>query len=473
MYQDKILATILSGDTAAFNTLEDRAKVAFSEPENYEFYTMLYNYFLDYNKTPSIDYLQSFFNLEKDNPCAKVFKRLDLKKITDDLAATCRLQITYVVRSKTIALQSDHTNQLKLCNGSELQGLIQDNQSKLSELNQLLNTSPHKRGLLYGENALRNYKVRYAEMESSDKGYYIGKTGFDNIDSVIGGIHSVDKITLIGFTNQGKSPFLRQIGYNLLMQGLNVMFVSLEMSFESVETAFYAVHANNTSVFGFNNPKITSKKLREAILNEEEKSYFFDKVVDDFNNNESYGSLYIFQPEGIVALDDLILEITQVQRTVMPIDVLVMDYAVPLLLPQKNKVGLTRSDYDEMHRRLRAFGLSFENGRGLPIIDAAQTNRKGFEDALSVKNKDNLYNLTAIGEYNSLEKDSTHVISILQTDAMRVDGVAQIQHLKSRESALFPHFKAQFDNTTGYLKSSASQDLEESDVESLILELEL
>ena len=133
-------------------------------------------------------------------------------------------------------------------------------------------------------------------MKESDRGYYIGKLGSDTIDSAIGGLHNVDLINLGGFTNQGKSPFMRQITYNLLMQGLNCMFVSLEMDYSSIETSFYTLHANNYKVFGFSNPKVTTKEVREATLSEEEEDYLFNQVIEDFNNNDSYGSLYILQP---------------------------------------------------------------------------------------------------------------------------------------------------------------------------------
>jgi hypothetical protein len=172
-------------------------------------------------------------------------------------------------------------------------------------------------------------------------------------------------------------------------------------------------------------------------------------------------------------MDDLIMEVNKVNQTVMPVDMLCTDYAVPLIKPSKSRSNFDREDYNAMHRRYRLFGLSFDKGRGLPIIDAAQVNRSGFLEAIAKKNKENLYNLAAIGDYNALEKDSTHIMSILQTDDMKAEGVVQIQHLKSRESKLFPPFKPAFDGATGWLRETVSTGVSDDEVDSVLQEIEI
>lgn len=475
MYAKKILTTILrANDITMFSTMSDKADVIFTDKSDLALYRLLYDYFVKYNKIPSISYLQDFFSLEKNNQASKSFDIIqDETEISTDLLALARTQLNYVIKYKTLELQAEYETKLKLANTSDIKTLTYDYQAGVSELNQFLEEESHKRGLLYGDQAKGRFQKKYKEMKESDRGYYIGKLGFDTIDSSIGGLHNVDLINIGGFTNQGKSPFIRQTTYNLLMQGLNCMFVSLEMDYSSIETSFYTLHANNYKVFGFSNPKVTTKKVREATLSDDEEDYLFNQVIEDFNNNDSYGSLYILQPESDFSMDELFMETNRVNQTVMPLDVLVIDYAIPLIKPHKKGSQFTTEDYNAAHRRLRLHGLSFDHGRGLCTINAWQASRSGFEDALSKKNKDNLYSLMAIGQYNAIEKDSTHIFSIIQTPEMIAEGIAQIQHLKSRESKLAPLVKLQFDGSSGYLRESASQDINDDEIASVIQDIEL
>lgn len=478
MYQDQILYSILEGGAEAFSEINmDNVHMVFTDKSNEDLYNVLFEFYLKNDKVASRDFLEEFFDMEKGSLAAKAYKNLeqdaDTMTKSDDLVPLIRLQLQHTVKQKILECEKNFSVKLQMASASSIKELSYDFQAEISALNQFLEDSTHKRGVMYGDKAVESYKKQYMDRKNSDRGYYIGKTGFSAIDDVIGGIHNVDKFTLIGYTNQGKSPFERQIAYNLIMQGLNVMFISLEMNFESIQTSFYTLHANNYKAFGLNRPKVTTKKVREATMSDEEEGYYFDEVAKDFNNNEEYGSLYILQPENEFSMDDLIMEVNKVHQTMMPVDVLFVDYAVPLIKPSKGRTSFDREDYNAMHRRFRLFGLSFDKGRGLPIFDAAQVNRSGFLEAIAKKNKENLYNMAAIGDYNAIEKDSTNIISILQTEDMKAEGVAQIQHLKSRESKLFPPFKPQFDGASGWLRETISTGVTDDEVDSLIEEIEL
>ena len=451
MYSEKILNTILENkDSSAFSQINDKDIYIFPEKDELALYELISNYFVKYNKIPSKDYLTDLFALEKNNPASKAFDKLQEQDAgtTEDLQGLVTTQLNYSVKNKIIEAQEEHENKLKLANNSEIKELVYDYQTKISQLSQVLDEDQHKRGVLWGPEAVDKFINKYKQREDSDRGYYIGKLGFDSIDNTIGGLHSTDLLNIGGFTNQGKSPLLRQITYNLLIQStLNCIFVSLEMDYDSIESAFYTLHANNYKIFGFNTPK--------------------------FAENKTYGSLYILQPERDFCMDDLFMEVNRINQTLFPVDVLIIDYAIPLIRPTKKGRSFTDEDYNSAHRRLRLFGLSFDKSKGLAIINAWQANRGGYEEATSKKNKDNLYKLTAIGQYNAIEKDSTHIFSIIQTPELQAEGLAQVQHLKSRESKLSSLVKLQFDGASGFLRETAHQDISDDDISSVIEDLEL
>jgi replicative DNA helicase len=476
MYAKKILNTIIrNNDSTAFLTIRDRDSFVFPEKEDQALYDFLYSSFQKHNHVPSMEFLEDFFALEKNNPAYKSYESLkDVDAgVTDNLEALIETQLNYTVKQRMLETQEDYETKLKMANTSEVKQITYNFQTDMSILSQVLESEAHKRGLLYGEEARDKFINKYQEREESDRGYYIGKMGFESIDNTIGGIHSVDLINIGGFTNQGKSPFLRQVCYNLLLQGLNCVFVSLEMDYDSIESSFYTLHANNYTVHGFSKPKITLKKIRENLLTDQDKDYLFNTVVPDFTMNDSYGNLYILQPEAEFCMDDLFMEVTRVHQTMFPVDVLVVDYAIPLIKPKKKGRSFSDDDYNSAHRSLRLFGLTFNQGKGLAILNAWQANRQGYEEAVSKKNKEHYYKLTAIGQYNAIEKDSTHVFSILQTPELQAEGLAQIQHLKSRESKLAPIIKVQFDGASGYLRETAQQDISDDELAGVIEELEL
>lgn len=472
MFQYKIINTILAGDTSAFSDISGKEKMIFTQPEAEALYNLIYGYFIKFSKIPSQGYLTDFFIMEKDNPAKKAYDEIDLSDTTDNLKPLIHLQLSHVVRNRIAKLSAEFHNKLKLSNASDTKALSYEFQNEVSHLNSFLEEDAHRKGLLYGEKAHLDYQRYYESLESEEHSYFSSKFGLDQIDNVLGGVKYSDMVSLLGYVGQNKSTLLRYIEYKQVMQGLNTMFVTVEMTFESIQNAFYALHANNYQVFGFNKPKITVAKIREGRLSEEEKDFLFNEVIPDFNNNPNYGSIYLFQPENEFSIDDLFSEVNRVHNTIMPLDSLAIDYLIPLIKPSKKGNSFDSGDYNQMHRRTRRFGLTFDNGRGLTIFNAVQSNRGGYDDAIAKKNKNNLYNITAIGDYNAIERDSTIIMSVLQTDEMRANNVLQIQNLKSRESAQFPVFQASLNASTGVF-SNTSQTLSEDDIDSVISSLEI
>lgn len=476
MYEKKILKTLLSGQSnSSFSFIAERGDVVFPDGGDLDLYNMISNYFIDYSKVPRSDYLQEYFALEKNSAAFKSYTALEDEpsEISEDLDALILTQINFISKARILGVLDDYSNNLRLCSNSELPEEAFKLQDEIASINQSLVTNGNQKGLLSKDENVDKFRAKFKDRVDSDRGYYVAKTGFRSIDDTIGGIHSADKITFLGYTNQGKSPLLRQIAYNMLIEGSNIMFVTLEMNFDSIENSFYVLHANNKKIFGIKTPKITTSKIKEGNVNKAEYSFLVDSVVEDFSTKTAYGSVYVTHAADGATLDELMLDVNRVNQTVMPLDALFIDYAIPLLSPGRTELSQNKDSYNAMHRRLRQFGLNFDGGRGIPILDAAQANRKGYTDAVSPLNQGNLYNLTAIGDYNAIERDSTHVISVLRTPDMQVSGTAQIQALKSRESSFFPTFTVQMDGSTGGVTESLVKESSDEDLIQTISELDI
>jgi len=471
-YALNILKTILYNKvTTEFDYIEGREELVFKEEGQLKFYEFILEYYRKYDVIPSLKYCKEFFSAEKDNPAKMVYNQIrqkSVEKIKDNIRATIDLQLRtslYVV-SKNIAkeFQAD----LKLGNPSELESTVDKLQEDLIFIKNNLAEKKSVEGLLHEKtNAKDKYLSKYKKRKLND-GYYIAKFGVDLLDNTIGGIHSVDFISIVGYVKQFKSTLARQIGYNFLTQVKNVVFITLEMSYDDIENHFYTLHANNTKRFGFDKPKITNKAVKEATLDGEAEEYFLDTVIPDFTEAEDLGSLYIKQPEGNYTLDHLKSDLNKIHKNIMPIDLVIIDS--PLQMYPYLGSRRSREEMNTMIADIRNLSLTFNGGEGLPIIATFQINRSGYDEML--RGKRNLYDLTAIAEYNEVERSSTHVISTAQTEDMRESNEVQLQHLASRETELFETKKVMIDPQTGVYFNTDNK-FDEEDVDSIIDEIDI
>jgi len=470
MYVKQILKTILyKRVTTVFEKIEGREAIIFSTEESLGFYQFLEKYYRRYDTIPSRKYCKDFFGMEKDSPAKDGYLQI-LKKsvlVVPDIEATVDLQLRTKLKDTTEDLINTVKTDIKLGNPSELPDIVERLQEDLVYVSENLTDRQNIEGILHEKaNAKEKYLAKYNKRNTGE-GYYIAKTGIPHIDNTIGGIHSVDFISLIGYTKQFKSTLCRQIGYNVTTQVKNVMFITLEMNYDDIENHFYTLHANNQARFGYDNPKIVNKAVKEATLSSKDLE-FFTKAVEDYTSADDLGSVYIKQPSGIYTFDMLKSDVNKVHKNIMPIDLLIID-GVVLMYPHL-KSRKSREEMNTFIADLRNFGLTFENGKGLPIIAPFQTNRAGYDNMLS--NKNNLYDLTAISEYNEIERSSTHVISTAQTRDMRDAGELQIQHLATRESEQFEPKKIAIDASTGVFIETKAEFSEEDTME-LIDEIEI
>lgn len=115
--------------------------------------------------------------------------------------------------------------------------------------------------------------------------------------------------------------------------------------------------------------------------------------------------------------------------------------------------------------------LSFDGGNGFTYMGACQVNRKGYKDMLA--DKEHLYDMTAIGDYNSIERDSTVLLSVARTPEDENSRVSRIQNLKARDNKTASPFIINFDGATGLYFSAGTDDISDEDALQQLEELEI
>ena len=473
MYQKKLIKSLIKfKDSEALTLLVSKEKAIFTDKQCLALFATIKELAGRYNEVPDSKLLREYFKLEKDSQAKVIFEELSSDKsieLVRNVKALAELQLSHFVKSQTSDLLKEYQSSMRICNGSETRKLNSDLIDELVKLGKTLETDERRSGLIYHdpdispENEIKKQIIStYDLRKTGGQKYYKFDTGFPQIDQVIGGVHSVDFIGILGYVKNGKSYFVRKIAYNVLCQGKNVVFVTLEMSYESVLNSFMALHANNTERWGYDSVKIKTADLRSGTLQPKAETFFKEQVIGDFTSNPDMGTLYITQPVGRYQPRDLFAEIRDIKNNIMDIDLIIIDYP-SLITPSTGHRD--RDSYNELFRELRHFSLT----QHIPIIFPVQCNRAGYDSAL--KDRENLFKPDAISDFSSIERECTHVFSILTTPEMKESQQAQVQHLLSRESELFAPMRIGADFETGMLVTLTN--LSQEDSEQIIEELDV
>lgn len=292
---------------------------------------------------------------------------------------------------------------------------------------------------VFGEEAHKSFCERYEANEEKRRNnqtlYYplMFRGAFDEVLLTPG-----DFLTIPGFTSQCKSVLAREICYFLrIYHQRNVMFVTTEMTAGQVDNILAIRHANNKQIFP-GTPKIPFNAYRHASLTPEQKDFLYH-AHQDLVLNPDYGAMQIEQTQPDFNLGDLAERCAVVERTLFPIHICAVDYLSQInpLRHNARASGDAKSDVNRMFYNFRQFLLNYKNveHKEAPLIGISpvQIGQGKYNDA--IKN-DRMYDATAPGDYNEIERSSTHMISVLMTREMREAGLLRVQCLKNREGAV-------------------------------------
>jgi replicative DNA helicase len=286
--------------------------------------------------------------------------------------------------------------------------------------------------------ALPSGKVdRFSEVEKRVKEYEerkkLGKPlgipyGIPTLDRATGGLHPWQLVTVLAFTNIGKSTLLRSLAFNFWQAGHTPLIFSLEMGAEEILHSFDAMAA-----------KLDLNKLKQLRL--------ADDHLEAWRNYAK-----TFQREGIadIPIIDSLYRITPDQVYAETLrhkpDCVIIDY-----------VGLMKSNYINRGSSIKKHQILTDitqdlkiNARMLkvPIIMAAQTNRSGKDGA----------DLDNVADSISISQDSDVVIGMYQDEDMERDNEMEIRINKNRRGPR-PKFRMVWDHESQDYREKSKQNL--------------
>jgi replicative DNA helicase len=236
------------------------------------------------------------------------------------------------------------------------------------------------------------------------------KTGEKEIDLLTGGILPGELWVNAAFAKEGKSQRLKNWAYYAsVIEKRNTVYFSLETSFDQLNRQFVSLHSCNPK---FGNPfGIEEEKIAFGKLSSTEKTRL-KEITDDFNSIDK-GILHLVQlpyESTVLTIRDKLLYL----NSLWPVDIVYLDYA-SLLKPIFYK-NSTVTETTQIFNMLKQLALTFNNGKGIPMVTCHQISRQARTEA--EKSETQRYGIGALSDAAGVERAADFVTWLLRTDEM-------------------------------------------------------
>jgi replicative DNA helicase len=235
-------------------------------------------------------------------------------------------------------------------------------------------------------------------------------TGIPALDKLLKGsfLHPGQLGLVAGYTSAGKTAFCCQVAWDVsVIQGKNVVYLTTETLRRQVRSKIVARHSRLTQ-FGL--PKgLNTRDISEGTLDDRGRGVF-QAVLDDFGSNESYGHCYVAQVPRGSTIPQVEARLNAIGRE-FPIDLAIFDY-LQLWKPTRPRKD-RREELAEILIESKQVAVTFQDGRGLPILSPWQVSRAGREAA---KANGGIYQLEGMSETAESANTADIVLAIFDPD---------------------------------------------------------
>ena len=228
---------------------------------------------------------------------------------------------------------------------------------------------------------LSNMALDELEKRQDRKGSSGVKTGFSELDSLLGGMTAGQVVTVGGRPSMGKSALVSQIAVNAANSGTSTLMVSLEMS--QIELA-------DRMLSGL--AEVNSYRMRNGSLSPDER-----RSIIEASSIFSQLPFHLVDDPGL-SLSQIGAHCRRMKRRI-GLGLLVVDY-LQLVEPDNHR-DPREQQVSKVCRGLKRLAKSL----GIPVIVAAQLNRK-------TEDGDKRPRLSHLRESGSIEQDSDIVLFV-------------------------------------------------------------
>ena len=262
-----------------------------------------------------------------------------------------------------------------------------------SNLFNLTNEGEIQKGPKQFDNILED-TMEYAEKAFKKSEDVVGlKTGLNDFDKKIGGLHKSDLIIVAGRPSMGKTAFATNIASNICnnkksTKKKNVLFFSLEMSSEQLATRILSEIS-----------KISSEGIRTGNLSKNE----FEKLI---NSSENLKDLSLFIDDSPALTISSIRTRSRRLKRKQGLDLIIIDYLQLLSGESRNLNDNRVKEISDITRGLKAIAKELN----IPIVALSQLSRK-VEDREEKRPQ-----LADLRESGSIEQDADLVVFLYREE---------------------------------------------------------
>lgn len=258
-------------------------------------------------------------------------------------------------------------------------------------------------------------------------------TGLREIDNPTGGFKRGDLVLIGAYTGEGKSILAACIAHNSCMSGKNGVIFTAETSRKVYRRRVIARH---TCVPLVGRPTgLDSNAIRDGLLSKEEEALYLN-VLKDWSDNNEYGYLNIVQVPRGATVRSILEQLEEINR-VVPLDYAIIDYLE--LLSASRRRQQRREEIEEMLLETKEAALTFDNGKGIVMIDLHQMKQE--RRAVVKPEDDKFYTIRDFAHTSEAGKSADVAIALLYDDQLRDAHEIAAKLLKIRDGELTPMFK--------------------------------
>ena len=254
-------------------------------------------------------------------------------------------------------------------------------------------------------------------------------TGIETIDMRYRGLAPGDLALIGGFTGVGKSTMAMNWSHQAMVSGYNVLYISLEMDVEKCRRSLACIHSAHEKFHQDGGP-LNYSDIKNGTLSPSDEQFYLEQVLPSLKSEE-YGDIRFESPSALATLEDL-MAMSEVLNRQQEIDMIVVDY---LGLVSAHSYNDYKDNLNVLIKIAKNWAMSFDNGRGVPIISPWQMNRHGYDSA---KKNDGVYELTALTHASEAERSSDLIIALYTNEDLRAMNRAKMTCLKTRDCEPFP-----------------------------------
>jgi replicative DNA helicase len=254
-------------------------------------------------------------------------------------------------------------------------------------------------------------------------------SGFHSIDSLTDGFHPGEMILVGAFTSEGKSMMIVNMAHNAaIVQGRNVVVVTAETLRPQYRRRILGTHS---CLPKFGLPLgIPSNAIKNGELDPNSFAKY-EEVVADFCDNPNYGYLDVMQVTCGATLREIRRELEAVNANIR-IDAVFLDY-LSLIAPTRKR-GKKQEETMELMREAKELAITFNGGKGIPIISAHQMSNQARDRVMPTPGK--FYTTRDFADTSEAGKSADIAVALLRNDELEAQHRVCCGLLKNRDGEL-------------------------------------